>query len=192
MEISVVEDANFLGAPELKKYDALVLHYQNHQVPAPGPEALANFRQFVEEGRGLVLVHFSCGAFYDWTTKLVSKDFLPLAGRVWDSKLRGHDPRGPFRVQISDHAHPVTAGLADFDTTDELYTCLTGDVPIQVLATGTSKEDQKMYPMAFVFNCGKGRVFHSPLGHDVQAFNDAVGTLFRRGTAWSAGLAPTE
>jgi HEAT repeat protein/type 1 glutamine amidotransferase len=188
LEISVIEDASFLGAPELKKYDGLVLHYQNHQIPAPGPEALANFRQFVEEGRGLVLVHFSCGAFYDWTTKTVSKDFLPLAGRVWDSKLRGHDPRGPFRVQVTDHAHPITAGLADFETTDELYTCLSGDVPIQVLATATSKVDKKIYPMAFTLTPGKGRTFHSVLGHDAQALGESVGTLYRRATAWAAGL----
>jgi type 1 glutamine amidotransferase/HEAT repeat protein len=192
LEISVVEDANFLAAPELKNYDVLVLHYQNHQVAAPGPAALANFRQFVEDGRGLVIVHFACGAFIDWTTKTVSKDFLPIAGRVWDPKLRAHDPRGPFHVQVVDHTHPITAGMSDFDTTDELYTCLSGDVPIQVLATATSKVDKKVYPMAFVFHPGKGRVFHSPLGHDVQAFNDAVGTLFRRGAAWAAGLPPGE
>ena len=190
LEISVVEDANFLAAPELEKYDVIVLHYQNHQVPAPGPAALANFRQFVEGGRGLVMVHFACGAFIDWTTRTVAKDFLPIAGRVWDPKLRAHDPRGPFHVQVGEHAHPITAGMADFDTTDELYTCLSGDVPIQVLATATSKVDRKVYPMAFVFHAGKGRVFHSPLGHDVQAFNDAVGALFCRGAAWAAGLPP--
>lgn len=46
------------------------------------------------------------------------------------------------------------------------------------------------YPMAFVLNVGKGRVFHSPLGHDVKAFNPAVLELFRRGTAWAAGKPP--
>jgi len=192
LEISVVEDANFLGAPELKNYDAVVLHYQNHEIPAPGPASLANFRQFVEGGHGLVMVHFSCGAFIDWTTKIVSRDFLPIAGRVWNPKLRGHDPRGPFNVRITDPAHPIAAGLKDFETTDELYTCLEGDVPIQVLAQATSKVDKLDYPIAFVLQPGKGRTFHCVLGHDVQAFNDATGTLFRRGTAWAAGLAPGE
>ena len=43
--------------------------------------------------------------------------------------------------------------------------------------------------MAFVLNVGKGRVFHCPLGHDVKAFvAPAVRELFRRGTAWAAGL----
>ena len=190
LEVSVVEDANFLGASELNNYDAVVLHYQNNHVAAPGPDVLANFRRYVESGHGLVMVHFACGAFIDWTTKTVSKEFLPIAGRVWDPKLRAHDPRGPFRVQIAAPTHPITAGLSDFDTTDELYTCLTGDVPIQVLATATSKVDKKVYPMAFVLNPGKGRVFHCVLGHDVQALGESVGTLYRCGTAWAAGLPP--
>ena len=46
--------------------------------------------------------------------------------------------------------------------------------------------------MAFVLECGKGRVFHTPLGHDPVAFRpDPVGELLRRGTAWAAGLPPT-
>jgi len=87
----------------------------------------------------------------------------------WDPKLRGHDPRGPFTVNIQDAQHPVTAGLKDFETDDELYTCLTGDTPIHVLATAKSKVDRIDYPMAFVLEVGRGRVFHSPLGHDVKA-----------------------
>jgi type 1 glutamine amidotransferase len=60
---------------------------------------------------------------------------------------------------------------------------------VDVLATARSKVDGKDYPMAFAFQCGKGRVFHCVLGHDVQALsNPSVAELFRRGTAWAAGL----
>jgi type 1 glutamine amidotransferase len=45
--------------------------------------------------------------------------------------------------------------------------------------------------MAFVFTYGRGRVFHSVLGHDVKALeNPPVAELYRRGTAWAAGLEP--
>jgi type 1 glutamine amidotransferase len=68
---------------------------------------------------------------------------------------------------------------------------LDGDAPIKVLVQAQSKVDQKQYPMAFVLEHGQGRVFHCPLGHDVKAFSvPAVGELFRRGTAWVAGLEP--
>lgn len=185
LEVSVVEDPQFMASPELKKYDVIVLNYQNHQVAAP-EGALANLKGVVEGGKGLVLVHFACGAFIDWPTKTVAKDFLTIAGRVWNPKLRGHDPRGPFKVNITDAQHPITKGLADFDTEDELYTCLDGDVPIQVLAKATSKVDKKDYPMAFVLTPGKGRTFHCVLGHDVKAFGPSVQELYRRGTAWAA------
>ena len=102
-----------------------------------------------------------------------------------------HDPRGPFTVEIADRAHPVTQGLNDFETNDELYTCLVGDAPIHLLAHAKSKVDGKHHPMAFVRDYGKGRVFLTTLGHDVQAFtNSSVPDLMRRGCAWAAGLTP--
>jgi type 1 glutamine amidotransferase len=44
-----------------------------------------------------------------------------------------------------------------------------------------------------VLNYGKGRVFHSVLGHDVQAFESPyVGRLYCNACAWSAGLEPSD
>ena len=189
-----------LASTPLDKYDVIVLHFMNWKVPAPGEAARENLRKSVEGGKGLVLIHFACGAWQDWP------EFRNLAGRVWDPKLRAHDPRGPFRVDIVNREHPITKGLESFETEDELYTCLAGDRPIQVLATAKSKVDGKDYPMAFCFEYGpstmlgaalslskggKGRVFHCVLGHDVKALaNPPVAELFRRGTAWAAGQAP--
>ena len=183
LAVEVSEDPKAWGSADLKAFDAIVLNYMNWEDPGPGAEAQENLRAAVSNGTGLVLVHFACGAFQGWP------EFVKLAGRVWNPKLRGHDPRGPFRVVIADREHPVTAGLADFETEDELYTCLDGDTPMRVIATATSKVDSKIYPMAFVLEYGKGRVFHCVLGHDAKAFEaKTVGDLYRRGTAWAAGL----
>lgn len=185
LQVTVKEDPKFLASPELGHYDVIVLHFMNWEQPDPGPEARANLKRFVENGKGLMLVHFACGAFQEWP------EFRGLAGRSYDPKLRGHDPFGTFRVEITDVKHPITKGLQSFETTDELYTCLAGDRPIEVLATARSKVDGKDYPMAFAFTYGAGRVFHSPLGHDAAALgNPAVAELFRRGCAWAAGLDP--
>jgi type 1 glutamine amidotransferase len=185
MAVRVVEEPKFLAARELDDYDVIVLHFMDWEQPDPGPEARANLKRAVAGGKGLFLVHFACGAFQEWP------EFRDLAGRVWDPKLRGHDPHGKFRVDITDVEHPITQGMQPFETVDELYTCLAGDRPIKLLATARSKVDGKDYPMAFVFEYGKGRVFHSPLGHDVQALdNPKVGDLFRRGCAWAGGLPP--
>ena len=182
LKVETLEDPNALGSVKLQEFDAVVLHFMNWEAPSPGEQARENLRRAVEAGKGLVLVHFACGAWQDWP------EFKSLAGRVWDPKLRGHDPHGTFRVEIADRDHPVTKGMAPFDTTDELYTCLTGDRPIHVIAKARSKVDDKDYPMAFVFDYGKGHVFHTVLGHDVRAItNSAVPELLRRGVLWAAG-----
>lgn len=185
LEVVTVEDPHFLDSAALTRYDAVVLHFMNWEQPAPGEKARENLRRFVEGGKGLVLVHFACGAWQDWP------GFADLAGRAWDPKLRPHDPRGVFRVKITDQEHPITRGLEAFDADDELYTCLAGERPIQVLASARSSVDGRDYPMAFVLNYGKGRVFHSVLGHDLKAITvPGVAGLYRRGTAWAAGLDP--
>jgi uncharacterized protein len=184
LQVTIVEDPAFLASPKLHEYAAVFLNYMNWKTPDPGDAARENLRRFVADGKGLVLFHFACGAFQDWP------EFRNLAGRVWDPRLRGHDPRGPFRVNIIDDRHPITAGLPSFDIDDELYTCLTGDKPIRVLATARSKVDDKDYPMAFTNDYGRGRVFHCVLGHDLKALEpEAVRALYLRGTLWAAGLA---
>jgi type 1 glutamine amidotransferase len=186
LQVRLLEDAHLLDSEALTNYDAVFLHFMNWEQPAPGARARENLKQFVASGKGLMLVHFACGAWQDWP------EFRQLAGRVWDPALRGHDPRGSFRVEIVAPDHPITRGLQAFETDDELYTCLTGDRPIQVVAKARSKVDGKDYPMGFVFEYGQGRVFHTVLGHDVKAItNSAVPELFRRGCAWTAGLAPS-
>jgi len=185
LKVDLVEDTKFLASPELLKYDAVVLHFRNANPAVPGPEAQKNLERFVREGGGLVVVHFACGAFLEWP------DFVKIAGRVWNPKFRAHDPHGKFRVDIVDQQHPITRGMSAFDTTDELYTCLDGATPITLLATAVSKVDQKTYPMAFVLQYGKGRVFHCALGHDVAALSTPqVAALYRRATAWTVGLEP--
>lgn len=187
LAVDVAEDLNVLRSPKLRQYRAIVMHFKNYDPAVPGPEGLRNLARFVREGGGLVLVHFACGAFQEQ-----KDEFVKLAGRVWDPKLRAHDPYGKFRVTIVDANHPITRTLTDFETTDELYTCLAGATPITVLAQARSKVDGKPYPIAFVLDYGQGHVFHCVLGHDVKSLSvPAVGRLYRRACAWAAGLAVT-
>jgi uncharacterized protein len=190
LEVVTVEDPAFLDSPAISKYDLIILHFQNWQQPGPGERARENLRQFVEGGKGVALVHFACGAWFgEWP------EFSKIAGRAWAGPgpgVRQHDPFGTFRVELVQPVHSIVRGMADFDTQDELYTCLTGDQPIEVLAQAKSKVDGKYYPMAFVSRYGKGRTFHCVLGHDAKALSfPGVPELYRRGCAWAAGLAPS-
>lgn len=182
--VRILEDPHALDTAALTNYNVALLHFQNWQQPGPGAMARANLRRFVENGGGLMSVHFACGAWQgEWP------EFANIIGRVWDPKLRGHDPRGKFTVQIVDGEHPVTRGLKDFETDDELYTCLVGDAPIHLLAQAKSGVDQKEHPMVFTRDYGKGRVFLTTLGHDVKAYtNSVVPQLLRQGCVWAAGF----
>jgi type 1 glutamine amidotransferase len=181
LEVRIVDDLEFLASDVVFDYDVLLLHFKNYDTPKRAEQVQGNLRQFVQAGGGLVLVHFACGAFEDWP------GYLDLAGRVWDKNKRAHDPRGPFTVTMIDRQHPVTQGIADFEIDDELYTCLGGDRPIHVLATARSKVDGEDYPMAFVHQCGKGRVFHTVLGHDVKALTaSGLDKLLQQACLWAA------
>jgi type 1 glutamine amidotransferase len=192
LAVDLVNDLNILRSKEdLSKYAAVVMHFKNkeqYNPKVPGREGYDNLASFVEKGGGLVLVHFACGAFQEF-----KDDFVKIAGRVWNPKMRGHDRFGTFQVEVAKPDHPALAGLTSFETTDELYTCLDGDTPIDVLATAVSKVDGKTYPMVFVLEYGEGRVFHCPLGHNLAALtNEPAAELFRRGTAWAAGMEAVE
>jgi len=183
-EVRIVETPEVLATDLIFDFDLLFLHFKNYDALAREDMARANLVRFVREGGGLAVLHFACGAFEDWP------EYGELAGRVWDRK-NSHDPRGPFTVEIANVKHPITFGMEDFLTDDELYICLTGERPITVLATARSKVTGKQHPMAFVLEYGKGRIFHSSLGHDARAIQiPGTAMLIRRGCAWAVSRKP--
>ena len=183
-EVRIVEDHEFLAASAVFDYDVLFLHFKEYEPIAREEQIRENLVSFVKQGKGLFVFHFACGAFENWP------EFRNLAGKVWDQKT-GHDPRGPFTVKIVQTEHPITRGMEDFQADDELYICVVGERPVELLATARSKVTGKDHPMAFAFDYGKGRVFHTPLGHDVKAIQmPGVAELIRRGCLWVAGRQP--
>jgi hypothetical protein len=101
----------------------------------------------------------------------------------------------PFQIAIRDTGHPITKGLPPMwmHQGDELYNSLRGPGEnMTVLATahsdplpgtGTNRDE----PMLMVLSYGKGRAFHTILGHDVSAMS-CLGFIatFQRGTEWAA------
>lgn len=180
MKVEVLKDAYKLDSIELAQYNVVFLNFNNWEKPDLNKKAEENLKQYVAKGGGLVVMHFASGAFGNWS------EFPKLAGKVWDRK-NTHDPRGPFQVEMVDTLHPITKGLESFETDDELYICLTGNQPVELLAKARSKITKQYHPMAFVLTYDKGRVFHTTLGHDARAIHIAnTAELIRRGVAWAA------
>ncbi len=184
LEVSITESPMILGSPLLRHYDAVMIHFKDYPEHfTPGQEARSGLRSYVDNGGGLFISHFGCGAFQEWS------QFVQYAGRVWNPSMRAHDPYGSFEVRLTDPLHPVTQGLTAFTTTDEMYTCLDGETPIHVLCEATSVVDRKVYPVAFTLEAEKPRMVHCTLGHDRNALSTpGTRALYRNAARWVTGL----
>ena len=181
IDVRLAEDIEILGTDLIFDYDVVFLNLKNYDPLKREETARNNLLRFIREGGGLMYFHFTGGAFEDWP------EYQQIAGRVWNPAFRGHDPYQEFTVRIIQKEHPIMQGISDFRVTDELYTCLDGQREIEVLAEAKSSVDNQMYPMAFIFTEGKGRGFHTVLGHDAKAFaSPELTTLLQNAALWCA------
>ncbi len=201
--------------PEFNKYQVVVFNYDAPDWPA---DLKSGFEQYMKNGGGLVVVHAADNAFSVWPAynEMIGiggwRHRTETAGPLWyyqDGKIVSdtrpgdaghHGKRIPFLVSTRDTEHPITKGLPRtwMHQADELYATLRGPGEhMTVLATawsdpansGTGHDE----PQLLVLRYGKGRIFHTTMGHDVNALS-CVGfiTTFQRGTEWAASGAVTQ
>ncbi len=197
-------------APKFSDYKAIVFNYD-----APNdrwPDALKkSYEDYVSAGGGMVSVHAANNAFAGWDAynKMIGiggwRGRTEKDGPYWfwkDGALASdpsagpagsHGQRMPFLVTVRDASHPILRGLPAtwMHQGDELYARLRGPGPKDVLATafsdpansGSGRDEPMLMANAF----GKGRIFHTTLGHDINGISsvDFVVTL-QRGTEWAA------
>lgn len=197
--------------PTFSDYDVVVSNYNGEPWSEKTQQA---FRNYVATGGGFVSVHAADNAFPNWEAynrmiglggwggrneqdgpyirwkeaqKRFTRDLSPGRGG-------SHGKRVPFTIIVRDADHPITRGLPSsfMQTADELYAGLRGPAEnMHVLATGFSAPatggSGEHEPLLMTIQYGDGRVFHTTLGHDVEAMNGvAFQVTLQRGTEWAA------
>lgn len=96
-----------------------------------------------------------------------------------------------YRINITNHEHPITAGLADFDMHSEQYYMHT-DPANNVLAKTTFNGDHAHWidgavmPVTWTKTYGKAKVFYSSVGHVIGDFDvPEAREMVRRGLLWA-------
>ncbi len=199
-------------SPDFKKYDVVLSNFGFGA--ADWPEATRkNLETYMEEGGGLVVVHAANNSWGNWKefNKMIGLGgwggrneksgpyvYYDAEGKVirddGPGKCGTHGPQSEFLITMRDKEHPITKGVPDFwmHTKDECYSMLRGPAEnMTILATAADtpalKEAGRNEPMLMVIDYGKGRVFHTTLGHDTEALQGVgfIVTLLR-GTEWAA------
>lgn len=195
--------------PDFSAFDLVVINYDGD----PWPEATrAAFVKYMADGGGLVVVHSADNAFGGWKE---FNEMIGVGGwggrtaksgpclRFRDGKwvaLEAPGPGGshgrphPYVVTTREPNHPIMEGLPAswLHVSDELYDRLRGPAGnVTVLAsamtdpkTGGSGEEE---PVLMAITYGKGRVFHSTMGHGLSQMR-CVGFIvtLQRGAEWAA------
>lgn len=199
--------------PDFSQYAVVVSNYSDFGGGGQWPDATRKaFEDYVRNGGGFVTVHAADNAFPQW---LEYNKMIALGGwggrtekdgpyiRYRDGKIvrdttpgkgGSHGQRHQFTVVHRNTKHPITRGLPAewLHEEDELYDRLRGPAEnLTVLATaysdpatrGTGEHEPVLMTIAY----GKGRVFHTTLGHDVKAMS-SVGFIvtLQRGVEWAA------
>ncbi len=216
--VSPAQGADMSGfSPDFAAYDVVVLDYEGDAWPELTRKA---FEHYVRNGGGLVSVHATDNAFGDWPAfnEMIGvggwggrdDDFGPKIhwfegeARLLESPGSAmHPSKHDFEVVTRAPEHPVMKGLPEawLHPSDEIYSRLRGPAKnVTILATAkadlskVSKGTENNEPMLMDIRYGKGRVFHTTLGHcntnddlSVNALN-CVGFIvtLQRGTEWAA------
>jgi type 1 glutamine amidotransferase len=191
--------------PGLDKVDVVLSNYNGELW---SKEFQQDFDAWLKSGKGsLVIVHAANNAFGGWN------DYNLMIGMGWrgnkggarlllddaGKEIRipsgegdgsGHRYTGPFQVVVRNTDHPITKGMPRewMHAQDELYDNMRGPIEnVNLLATAYSKGTKVHEPMIWTVSYGKGRVFHTPMGHDLNGMR-CIGfvTTLQRGTEWAA------
>lgn len=198
-------------APNFDDYDLIVSNFGYRATDWPEMTQKA-FEAYMNQGGGFVSVHAANNTFPTWTAY---NKMTGLGG--WGGRNEQHGPYvfyAPDGELVVDHSagdagahgnkhefqitkrneHPIMEGLPDIwmHTKDECYGKLRGPAEnMTILASALCPIEEKgtgqHEPILMVLTYGKGRIFHTTLGHQQESY-ESVGFIstFLRGSEWAA------
>ena len=198
--------------PRFQKYDVVISNF-GWKAADWSPKTQKAFEKYVAAGGGFVSVHAADNSFPKWKAynemiglggwgERSEKDgpyvYYTNEGELVRDSTAGncgaHGPQHVFPVTVRVSDHPITKGMPPVWLTakDECYAKLRGPGKnMTILATGKDQSAKaptnRHEPILMVLNYGKGRIFHTTLGHDDYSF-EGVGFIisFLRGVEWAA------
>lgn len=187
-EFDYTEDLGRLCADSLAQCDGLAMYTciaveddalkEKSRAVVP-PACKKAVEEFVKGGHAFMPLHSTVVSFTDW------EEFTNMIGARWTWGKSAHDKLGPFVLRARPD-HPLSAGIGDFEVTDELYHTLEMRKPVEVLLEASWKG--KPAPHAWTSTYGKGRVFTFLPGHTAEvAANPLILKLVSRGFDWATG-----
>lgn len=199
--------------PAFSDYNVVISNF-GHNAAAWPDETKESLQTYVESGGGFVVVHAANNAFPKWKEYNQMIGLGGWGGRnqksgpyvylndkgetVRDTSPGGgggHGPQHNFQIVSRNPEHPIMKGLPSswLHTKDELYHALRGPAEnMTILATAFSAKKfggtQRHEPIIMVLDYGKGKVFHTPMGHaDYSVECAGFITVFVRGCQWATG-----
>lgn len=199
LNLTITDDLLSQTEASLSCYDLLVLWATHREPPREPVHALFDV---VRKGTPLLGLHAA-----PYTVRMVEGG--PEAIGCEYIKRFPHLPYQEITVRILDRDHPVTAGMDDFRTTDELY-CLENLGPdVKLLACYDGREANRPFrtrdgrpdprhdeanawrmqqphaPLVYVKQLGSGKICVNALGHDAASLqNPGFRRLVMQAVQW--------
>lgn len=200
-DVRVTEEPTGMTSATLAAYDVVVSDYCG---PRWGETAEKALLDFVRAGKGLVIVH---AADYAFGSLPVLGDYMTsagfteppwteyhnLIGGIWTAgpPRTRHGKRHIFKVKFTVD-HPIGQGLEEgFYANDEFYFDFDMKPSAKIIASALNATEMngsgRNDPVLWTVDYGKGRVFHTVLGHDLMALmQEGFKVTFTRGAEWAA------